>query len=211
DVDWARLADASRRAALVCPIPLSPLGRYPDASEMRSLAAWLAESSERYVLVDAVYAYDFRTLVRVAAPLTDTGRAIVLFSCAKAWLMPSALGVAWASASLHAELRSRVTIRPSPKPSLASSWLAARPDLPGEQQRAFSREWRRLAPRIQAASPAWAPPETGYLSVVARPFEEILERYDVLAVPASVFGSSSRAHSVVSCLHDLVEHERAVR
>jgi aspartate/methionine/tyrosine aminotransferase len=207
DVEWNSLGRSSRRAALLCPVPLSPLGRNLDANEAAGIAAWLAESNDRYLLVDAVYAYEFEALGRVLAPLVRTGRAVVLFSCTKSWLLPGALGLGATSTLLHARITPQAPR--APDLSLAPAWLDEHPDLPHRQQRAFAREWQRLAPRIIDAAPRWLPPETGYFSVVNVPFERLLERHDVLAVPASVFGSRSRDHSIVTCLHDLVAHERA--
>jgi hypothetical protein len=73
------------------------------------------------------------------------------------------------------------------------------------QAQAFAREWQRLAPLIRRAAPGWQPPETGYFSTVSLPVERLLE-HELLAVPASVFGGDGGL-SIVSCLHDLVQHE----
>lgn len=58
-----------------------------------------------------------------------------------------------------------------------AGWLSERLELPRFQQQAFTREWRRLAPRIKAAAPTWEPPETGYFSVIDVPFETLLDRH----------------------------------
>lgn len=209
-VDGRRLVEASRRAALLCPVPLSPLGRFPTPDEVAGLAAWLGQSTERYMLLDAVYAYDFPALARVIAPLVETGRAVVFFSCAKSWLLPNSMGVASMTSALLARLGVSGFAIPSGL-SRVADWLARCSDLPQRQQRAFAREWRRLAPRIQAAAPNWQPPQSGYFSVVDVPFETLLREHDLLAVPATVFGSRRRDHSVLACLHDLIAHERGER
>jgi aspartate/methionine/tyrosine aminotransferase len=207
-VEWGRLAEASTRAALLCPIPLSPLGRFPTDDEVAGIAAWVARSEDRYLLLDGVYAYDFLAFARVLRPLLETARTIAFLSCTKSWLMPNTFGVALMTSTLQARLDTRSRHAAPSGLSRVAGWLSERPDLPRFQQQAFTREWRRLAPRIKAAAPTWEPPETGYFSVVDVPFETLLDRYEILAVPASVFGSSSRDHSMLACLHDLVAHER---
>lgn len=207
-VDWGCLARGSTRSALLCPVPLSPLGRFPNGDEVAGIVDWLARSEDRYLLLDAVYTYDFPASARVLTPLLETGRAIVLFSCAKSWLVPDALGVASMTSALQTRFATRSRHAAPSDLSRIAGWLSERPDLPRFQQRAFTHEWRRLSPRIKAAAPAWEPPETGYFSVVEVPFDDLLDRHDILAVPASAFGSRSRDQSVLACLHDLVAHER---
>jgi hypothetical protein len=87
--------------------------------------------------------------------------------------------------------------------------LRAQPNLPSTLQRNFDREWCRLLPRITCAAPHWQPPKTGYFSVIDVSFEDLVQNHRILAVPASVFGSARLDLSVITCLHDLVAHERA--
>src|ERR1700677_3753404 len=76
-------------------------------------------------------------------------------------------------------------------------------------QGAFSREWQRLRPFMCALDADWAPPETGYFSVLHASFAQLLDEHEVLSVPASVFGSPHEDLSIVTCLYSLAEHTGA--
>jgi hypothetical protein len=78
------------------------------------------------------------------------------------------------------------------------------------QQNAFGLEWQRLAPRIRVTSPDWQPPVSGYFSVLSVAFERLLNEHGILAVPATVFGSSRNDLSVITCLHALAAHEEGI-
>lgn len=205
---WTFLERAAPRAVVLCPLPLSPLGRMPAAPETRALARWLSQSPDRLLLVDAVYAYDPAALIAALEPLRATSRCAVLHSLAKSHLAPGALGVSWLPPSVAAHVPADALASCRPDPAAALHALTALPALPRLQAEAFARQWRRLAPAIEAACPGWRPPESGYFSLVPRPFEVLLEEHDLLAVPASVFGSPRADYAVITCLHDLVEHER---
>src|SRR5262249_48142319 len=58
--DFAPLAEAGPRAAVLLPQPLSPLGRPFVEKESRLLGDWLAESSSRRLLLDTVYHFGNR-------------------------------------------------------------------------------------------------------------------------------------------------------
>jgi len=208
EVDWGFLRNTSGRALLVCPIPLSPLGRMPRADEVRDLAGWLGASVKRYFVADCAYSCDFSGTQGALAPLLIVERAATLWSCSRPWLLPGVLGVA----SMPPELASRVetTVDPSGTGVAEAAFaITTCPDLPLRQQRAFAKGWELLSPKIRAAAPDWRPPETGYFSVVTVPFEKLLDEHDILGVPASVFGSKRSDCSVITCLHDLILHQEA--
>jgi len=206
EVDWGFLDGASERAVLLCPVPLSPLGRMPKDGEIQSLRRWLHASPARFFIADSAYSYDFSAVRSPLGPLLIVARAAVLWSCSKPWLLPGALGIAEAPAELAPRLENTVDLSEEHVADAAFA-ITTRPDLPLRQQQAFTREWELLSPKIRAAAPDWNPPETGYFSVVAVPFQELLDEHDTLAVPASVFGSKRSDCSVITCLHDLILHQ----
>lgn len=193
--------------AALLPIPLSPLGRYPRPEEIRSWIHWLQEDRTRWLIVDAAYTYDFARSRGLLEQLYSTDQAIVLWSASKPYLETKALGLAAVPEKIAGDLAGRV---PAPEASSLgplTAKLERRPHLPRLQQEAFDREWTRLAPAIRSACPDWSPPESGYFCVVNRPFRDLLDRSDLLGVPASVFGSA-QDRTILTCLHDLAEHER---
>lgn len=203
EVDWRFLESSAARAIALLPLPLAPLGRLPSADEVDRIVSWLNEAGERLLVVDAVYAYQLETLSVILDRLIGTGRCIVLWSCAKGWLTPDALGIA----ELPPSLRTLDAGACAPEPlARALGALETAPRLPLRQQQAFAAEWRRLAPSIQATTPQWQPPSTGYFSVVPVAFETLLSTHNLLGVPATVFGSKRHDCTVVTCLHDLMEH-----
>jgi hypothetical protein len=109
-----------------------------------------------------------------------------------------------APASMAEEIAGYATVPTEAALSTAIHTIECQPDLPLSQQRAFDREWQRLAPVLQSVCPEWNPPPSGYFSVVRAPFQDLLETHDLLAVPASVFGSPREDLSIVTCLHDLI-------
>jgi aspartate/methionine/tyrosine aminotransferase len=202
--DWSFLAQTAERAAVVVPLPLSPLGRALTGAEEDVLLHWLHESKHRLLIVDAVYTYDFAR--NAALTMRVEGQCVVLWSCSKSWLTPNHLGLATCPADLASSVRARVS-PPSPTTlGSVTALLESRPELPQVQQEAFHREWRRLDRRIRAVVHDWEAPSSGYFSVAAASFEHLLE-HGILAVPASVFGAQQRDLSVVTCLHDLALHE----
>jgi aspartate/methionine/tyrosine aminotransferase len=194
----------SKRAAAVLPIPLSPLGRLPNTGERDAIIGWLEASSERLLIVDAVYTYEFAASNSFIHTLMSefSEQCVILWSCAKSWLAPGALGIGLLPTRILRQVQTVTESAPS-----GSQSLRIDASLPLRQQGAFQREWARIACDLQRADPAWQPPETGYFSILKIPFARMLDEHNILSVPASVFGSKRDDLSVVTCLHDLAEHE----
>jgi len=202
------LAETGKRAAVVLPVPFSPLGRLPNDAEVSALRGWLHDSKDRLLILDAVYMFDFEA----SRPLIDSfldqngDQCIVLWSCSKSWLSPGLFGLAVAPPGVAGTLRRRVL--PPDRSNLGGMklLLETRPDLSRMLQGAFAREWERLGPFISALDADWTPPTTGYVSVLHASFTQLLDEHGVLSVPASVFGSQHEDLSIVTCLYSLAEH-----
>ena len=207
------LAETGQRAAIVLPVPLSPLGRLPNDSEINALRGWLHFSKDRLLILDAVYMFDFEA----SRPLIDSfldqngDQCIVLWSCSKSWLSPGMFGLAVAPPGVAGTIRSNVL--PPDRTSLGGMKLLfeTRPDLSRMLQDAFACEWQRLRPSICALDADWAPPTTGYFSVLHASFTQLLDEHGILSVPASVFGSQHKDLSIVTCLYSLAEHTEVLR
>ena len=200
---FTSLDTCPRRAALLLPYPLTPLGRYLFHTERDQLNNWLRRSAERCLILDTVYLFDSR-LDATIREFFRHRQTFVLHSLAKAWLLPDSLGViaspighAVSILSAGCELRSESL-------GLACRALRERRDLPGKLGTIFNNAWSNSAERLRKASPAWEPPATGYFSVIDVPFEELLDKHGILGVPASVFGSRRDDLTVLSCLFNAV-------
>lgn len=196
----APLAGAARRAAFLVPQPLAPLGRPLTENEVAFLRAWLAADPARRLVLDTVYHLAHR-LDAVTRALWEEGQTWVIHSLAKSWLLPEALGVVLAPPDEAAALGGRL-VPPSPEAAgLAATALRELPNLPHTVAAVIEQRWAAQAPAIRTAVPDWRPPATGYFSLFPISFEECVERWGMMTVPASVFGSSRSDLSVISCLY----------
>jgi len=202
--DWSFLESIHDRATVLLPMPLSPLGRALAPTEVEALRRWLEADGRRTLLLDTVYAYDFLTTRRVLEPLAEMAdRCAILWSCAKSWLRPGALGVGQVPTAWRDAMLPRMSAPAAEEGRALASALTHAPHLPAALQGAFRGQWRRLTPRVRAVQPTWQPPETGYFAVLELAFERLHQQHGILAVPATVFGSSDAEVSVVTCLHDM--------
>jgi hypothetical protein len=206
--EWDFLKAAGRRAAALLPIPLMPAGRWPTRSEIDCLVAWLRESSDRILIVDAAYTYDFRACANTLDPLLKLDQCVALFSCSKSWLLPDALGIARVPSRWSGWMRAGVPTTSTDGLALAVSRLLSHPELPSRQENVFQREWGRLSALIHSAVPGWRSPQTGYFSTVAVSYKTLLKEHNILSIPASVFGAKRDGLSVLTCLHDIAAWER---
>jgi len=206
------LTQSAERATVVLPVPLSPLGRLPDQFESDALLGWLRGSPHRLLIIDAVYTFDFeKSRSFLDLFLGQNGdQCIALWSCSKSWLLPKSLGIAVTPRRLTPTLADHVA-RPSHSDlGRIDSTLENQPDLWSRQQKAFTLQWRRLAPIIHSINRNWEPPPSGYFSVLDVPFSSLLNEHGILSVPGSVFGAKRDDLSIVTCLHDLPQHATAI-
>jgi hypothetical protein len=86
----------------------------------------------------------------------------------------------------------------------AMNILNNQPFLPLAIQHRFQKQWNYLSPKIQLINPDFIKPKTGYFSVLPDTnYINCLQENSTLLVPATVFESSSRDNSIVTCLYDI--------
>jgi aspartate/methionine/tyrosine aminotransferase len=207
--DWSPVEESKERSTLLLPVPLSPLGRFPSDAETNALSGWLSGSPHRRLIIDAVYTFDFSSSRWFADRfLAKHGhQCMMLWSCSKSWLCPGTFGIGAVPPTFAPALRSHVSTPACKDFSRMKAIMEKLPNLWRLQQEAFTREWRHLLPIMRGAVGTWEPPETGYFSVVSKPFTTLLNKHRILSVPATVFGGDDDL-SIITCLHDLTAHEK---
>ncbi|APR74934.1 Hypothetical protein A7982_00280 [Minicystis rosea] len=187
------LADVSPAADdapqwLLVPDPVKPWGR--ALTEIDSIRAWAQADDRRRVLIDAVYSP--RALPSSARGLIDDGIGIGLMSLSKGWLAPQKMG--WA---LFSE-RDGPSLRPlfmgqqknEAGLSFARQAFGAHADRPRLVASVIDRLRAGFLDRVaHATGIAVALPSCGYLVPDPASAAAWQER-GVIAIPASVFGSS---------------------
>ncbi len=205
EIQLSFLSQTGSRAAILIPIPLSPAGRWLSNQEIELLIQWL-KTGDRILLIDAVYTYDFLKSRAILKPLLATGRCSAFWSCSKSWLRSNTFGIASVPKTWASSIQSNISPPSREVLKTVISFLEVQPKLPLQQAHAFQKEWTRLSETIQTTMPKWQPPDTGYFSIVTVSHEKLLTDYNILSIPATVFGGKKDL-SVVSCLYDLTAHQ----
>lgn len=175
--------------------PWKPLGRYLTGEECDALVNWLAASPQRHLLVDCVYdlSAPFHSTTQ---KLEQTGRAILLHSVTKGWLWPKTFGVALTSAA-HAQF-APVFRNDSPAPEqlrLAQQCLSTDANCPDRVVAALQDRAQIFLAALPDSVSALLLPDPPvrtsgcYFFPVGIRAEELLRRHQLLAIPASAFGS----------------------
>ena len=200
------LDQASANSVVVITNPVSPLGRRLNNKEINQIKDWLAGSPDRQIVIDTVYDYTSH-FDALTLELFETGQCFIAHSLSKAWLERGIFGVLLTPKK---ERDTCANLLESPNSEACSSAFNAMeqcPDLPIQQQTAFSREWQRLLPKIQTLAPDFTSPVSGYFSVAKINHEVALNDFNTLVIPASVFGSRDSELSVITCLYDIAKND----
>jgi hypothetical protein len=175
---------------LLVPEPLVPVGRGLNGEEVARISCWLDDDERRLLLLDCVYTFGER-FTPAARALLARGQTVLLHSLAKTFLCPDTAGFAIGPASVLGAFEHQIG---DDGLVTATHVLNEAADLPVRLGRMFSQQWSRLDHALGIPVPA-----TGYFSVVAVPFDELVARGQ-LAVPGSVFGARDAGWCAVTCL-----------
>jgi histidinol-phosphate/aromatic aminotransferase/cobyric acid decarboxylase-like protein len=181
---------------LLLPMPLVPSGEDLSEKEFQVLMSWLALDQNHLIIIDS--AYSFNRNSSSFESLLGTGQCVLLLSLAKTWLSPSLLGMAVAEKKLLNKFN-------LPRHQISNHWesiVCSAPNLPRVLQANFDREWQSLYNALSEIDLHWSPPKNGYFKIVPVDYLTLLTKYNVLGVPASVFGSRQANITVVSCLYE---------
>lgn len=187
---------------LLLPNPVVPRGDYLRASEVDEIASWVGCDPERRVVIDGVYAMQ-ANLEAGTLRLLETGRAIFLSSLSKLWLSPQIMGVAIVPPqdvpALIGDFRESGVSHDSLRQ--ARALLAEGGDLVRSVSNGLADARARLAGLLvsEGVELPVAHRASGYHTLLSRPWEQLLEENNILALPFEVFGGN-RAMSVVTPL-----------
>ena len=174
-------------AVVICD-PLKPWGGELDESQRARLGAWATRRpGQRLLIVDCAYDIDKAPRWR-GAP-----EALVLTSLSKGWLSPLRGGCAWAPPAWESRCREAIGTLPKNENNLRVAYaaLARFPNRPAQVARALVELSSIALERLRAIDPEAAAKLkfSGYFARSDLSAAQWRER-GVLAIPASVFGSS---------------------
>ena len=176
----------SEKAVLLIANPLVPEGKYLTALQVKHIDTWLNESSQRWLLIDAVYDY----LGRSMQTAFKSNNIICMASLSKLALRPGLFG--WAVARKKLTGFDKIQL-----PEVRKTYALI-------LQQAYRAAWDALEIELRELRPSWCIPEVGYITTVQMNYIELLND-NIAALPGSVFGIQQKNVSVISCLAKLKE------
>ena len=197
-MDWELLENLEDSVVLLT-IPFTPLGRLMDEDDIVKIENLISKNN--HVIIDSVYDYDLKNNFKKLEVLLKTERIFWLHSLSKTYLSPEVLGINYVPKAykvyfthsknngLNEECNFR---RPYDILTQKSNFSALQS---GEFQKGFDFLAENTGLDVYES-------EIAYFAVVNKPFEELL-KYNILGVPASVFGSEREDFTVVTGLYYL--------
>lgn len=191
---------------LVLPLSLKPNGRVLGNGEHRAVLDWLAADKRRRIIFDAVYTFD-KMLDATILDAQLTGQTVILHSLSKSWLQTKIFGVALVSEA-DQQLFTETFRANSPTQlqlTQARHLMARYPRLPlqifGELKYRRELLLKKLPAPLQShlhlPNGSW---HDGYLLSIEQSASQLLAEHRLLAIPASVFGSTRADCSILSSL-----------
>ncbi len=185
---------------VLLPYPLKLHGRAWTDEEVDTAISWLRENSMRRLLLDGVYSFGTTLADHRLLALLDTDQVIYLDSLSKGWLHEWVMGVTiLPEQDLYALAPCLMPPVEVGQPSVAHSLLTEFANFP--QKLRVHLEAHRHATEMNFSD--WgvqSTAERGYLLPVQRNHLDLLVDKNVVALPASVFGSNRAGWSIVSAL-----------
>lgn len=199
---WPDGAPGDVAELLVVTNPLKPLGRCLDDSDVNALAAWLAAGPRRRVLLDTVYTFGTR-FDAATLRLVATGQALLLHSLTKGWLHPRLFGIALVPESDAAALAQVFGPFPPPQENLARAreLITRHTAMPTSVACALDEARQRMRDALPTG--LTIPPRAGapgYFTPIAARWSDLLEKQNVLGIPANTFGSAREDITILSSL-----------
>jgi len=199
---WPDAPPATRLEILLVTNPLKPLGRWLTGEDVNTLDEWLAASSRRRLLLDVVYTMSTQ-FHPTTLQLLATGQTILLHSLTKGWLHPRLFGVALVPEADAATLTPLFRAHPPPQQNLARAreLLGRHATLPESVASEIATSRTRLFTALPAGFPAMTAtdPATYFMPVMGC-WSALLDTFNVLGLPASVFGSPREDITILSSL-----------
>jgi aspartate/methionine/tyrosine aminotransferase len=202
--DLDRILEATARSGanfLVLPAPLKLHGRRWTDDEVAQAIAWLHENTRRRLILDRIYSFGSR-IDPSAKRLLETGQVIYLDSLSKGWLHEKTLGIAIVPQNdIEIYAPSFRSLNP-PQDTLfrARELLTRYRQLPKRLTEEIDSRRTELVAFFGRAGLRTFAPRQGYFVAVETTVPNLLHVHRLLAIPASVFGSTNRRWSLATAL-----------
>ncbi|BDS06833.1 hypothetical protein NT6N_18730 [Oceaniferula spumae] len=200
--DFSFLESTSPHSVVLLTNPISPLGRSLSEEEGKEIVNWLSQSDGRRIILDTVYSYALH-IDPISQKLYETGQCFITHSLSKAWLERGIFGVLLTPETDYDTCLRLIEAPQQVECNSAHHALTSSADMPRLQQRAFSDEWNSLSSSIKNFHPSFNVPTLGYFSFINVNFTDVLNSYNALLIPASVFGSCNPNLSIATCLFNI--------
>jgi aspartate/methionine/tyrosine aminotransferase len=192
---------ASGASVALLASPLKLHGRRWTSSEAAFACRWLAEQADRRLILDGVYSFGC-DLDAPTRALIDTGQVVYLDSLSKGWLHEKVFGAVVVPADDFMLYRDAFRSR-GPRQEqlvLAATLLDAHANFPRELSDALAVARASLTEKLVRAGLEHSHLENGYLAIVERTADEVLDHFGLMMIPASVFGVRERGYCLASSL-----------
>jgi len=168
-------------AVLLITHPLIPEGRYLSLQQCVALKQWLAESSQRCLIIDSVYDFKQQSLDL----FFNLPQVIFLMSLSKI-ASPLLEKQGWALSQTpfldSIEKKQESIIIPIGRAKLL--------------QETFEKAWFELKQSLDLVQI----PQVGYLTTIEGNYKDLYQQYGLSCIPNTVFGIKNNNISVISCL-----------
>jgi len=188
-------------SAMLLPGPLKLHGRKWTDSELAQVTRWLRERGDRRLILDGIYSLG-SPLDSQTNRLLETGQVIYLDSLSKGWLHEKIFGVVVVPENdfdLYAE-----TFRslPARQENLvcAREMLTSHRHVPAMLAKRLAEKREALLTFAKETGLKARPVERGYFVPIEGSVSSLLRNHNVLAIPATAFGSRLSRWSVASAL-----------
>jgi len=201
--DWESLQNVENSVILLT-IPFTPMGRELNEEDIEQIEGLIERKNS--IIIDSVYDYNLNENFEKLQPLFKKGSVVWLHSLSKTYLSPEVLGIVYFSSMVVKGffIRAKETYEFKDEVSYNRAYdiMTQIPNLPALQQQEFDKGFDHLAENTGLGEVYES--EIAYFSVIEEPFEELL-KYNILGVPASVFGSKRKDLTIVTGLFYLGE------
>jgi len=197
-MDWEFLKTIENSVILLT-IPFTPVGRVLEEDALKEIEVVIKNGN--HLIIDSVYDYDLKNNFKKLKVLLESERVFWLHSLSKTYLSPEILGINYVPRAykIYFENSWKNSLNEMNDFSRPYDILTQKPNFSNLQSEEFMKGFDFLSENTGLDI---YESEIAYFAVVEESFESLL-KHNILAVPASVFGSKRDDLTVVTGLYYL--------